>query len=98
MKPDGRSQDRPAVAVITGIGDVLNVERAEDPAPQVGRIVSLEDPLVAVVDLSVSQDKSQAPESQILPVIARNSVDDESRADLVELSPPGDPAEIKAKS
>ena len=49
MKPEGRHKHRPAVAVVTGIVNVLQARRDVDAAPHMGGVVALDNVFAAVV-------------------------------------------------
>ena len=88
MKAQRRRKQRAAVAVVAGVVDVLRVERSEDAAPDVQRVVGFDNVLAAVVQFAVAEQEAEASEGQIFLVVARNSVGDEREARAVQLSSP----------
>src|ERR1700743_1901934 len=52
---DGFNQRRPAILVVAGVIDVLQIERVEDAAPGVQVVITLENVLAGVVQFAVTQ-------------------------------------------
>jgi len=56
VKPEGRHKHRPAVAVVTGIVNVLQARRDVDAAPHMGGVVALDNVFAAVVQGAVAEE------------------------------------------
>src|SRR5271165_51813 len=74
MQPKSRHDHWPAVAVIGGIDDVLNVRRDVESFPDVHRVVALEDVLAPVVQRAVADDEPLATERQVFAMVTRQGV------------------------
>ena len=58
MEAQARHEYRSAVAVISGIVDVLQIEGAEYPTPDVQIVIGFDDVLSFVVQATVAQQKT----------------------------------------
>src|SRR5579863_4034146 len=85
MQAEGRSNQGAAVAVVAGVVDVLRVERREDSAPHVQRVVGFDNVLAPIVQFAVAEQEAEASEGQIFLMVARNSVGNERQARAVQL-------------
>ncbi len=83
MHPDRFNQHRPAILVVAGVVDVLQVERIVDASPRVQVVVALENVFAGVVQVAVAQEEAEAAELQIILMIFLDGVRDEGQAELV---------------
>ena len=67
MHPHRLDQNRPAILVVAGMVDVLEVERIEEAAPGVQVVVALQNIFAGVVELAVAEQESEAAELEIVP-------------------------------
>ncbi len=67
VNAEAHDGSRAAVLVVAGIRDVLVVDRNRDAAPDVSRVVGLENLFQAVVQRAIAQDEAQSSQSQIAP-------------------------------
>ena len=81
---DGLHEDRAAVCVVAGVGDVLDVEGVEETAPGVEVVVGLEDVLACVTEGAITEEEALAAELQVGLVVALDGVRDEGEAGFVE--------------
>ena len=58
VQPDGRHDHRTAVAVISWIGDVLNVEGRKNTASEAGCVIGLDYFFKAIAQSSVTEQKT----------------------------------------
>ena len=75
--------DGTAVLVVARIGHVLIIDGERNPAPDMRRVIGLEDLFEAVVQSAIAQNEAQPAQRQVAPVIAREPVRDESGAYFV---------------
>jgi len=59
MQAEGWREDRAAVAIVAGVVDVLRIERGEDAAPHVQRVIGFENVFAAIVQVAVAQQESE---------------------------------------
>src|ERR1700734_2609774 len=83
MAAHGSNPDRSAVAVISGIVDVLYVDREEKPLPRMPGVIALDDVLATIVQAAVTEDKTEAAISQVILVILLDGVTDEGGTDFI---------------
>ena len=67
---------------------MLQIEGREDAAPDVRRVVTLDDILPPVVQLAIAEQESDAAERQILLVIPRNSIGNKCQSGTIQFSLP----------
>jgi len=70
MQAEGWSKQGAAIAVISRVIDVLRVERGEDSAPHVQRVVGFDDVLAAIIQFAVAKQEAEAAQGQIFLVLA----------------------------
>jgi hypothetical protein len=70
VKSKCRHEHRAAVAVITGIVDVLQSKRRIDPTPQVSGVIGLDNVFPAVVETPVSEKKPRAAQREVFLMVA----------------------------
>ena len=70
MKAEGWRKHGAAVAVVSGVIDVLRVERGVDAAPHVQRVLGFDDVLASVVQCAVAEQEAHAAQGQIFLVVA----------------------------
>ena len=70
VQPKRGGKHRAAIAVVAGAVDILRVERREDAAPHVQRVVGFHDVLAAVVQIAVAEQEAEAAQGQIFLVLA----------------------------
>ena len=97
MQSQSRHQNRPAVSVIARISDVLNVDGAIYPPPEMSIIVPFEDVFPPIGEVAVPQQKAQAPEFQIFPMVSGYAVGDEGQTNFVVLAMPAVAGVIRAQ-
>src|SRR5579872_969117 len=84
------NDDRSAVAVVSGIVDVLNIGRQIDSSPDMERVVGFQDIFSAVVEMTVAEQETEASRGKIVLVILLDGVGNERQARAVLLAmPPG---------
>jgi hypothetical protein len=88
MKPERRHNYRAPVAVVAGIIDVLHSGSDIDSAPNMRRVIRLDDVLPPVVQPSISQQETEAAIGQIHLVILLDPVRHERNAGTVLLAMP----------
>src|ERR1700688_5203426 len=88
MQAHGRNNHRSAVAVVTGIVDVLHADRWVKPAPKMQRVIGFLNSFTPVIEAAVTQQKAIAAQRQILLVISRNAIRSKSYSRAVEFSVP----------
>ena len=69
MGAERRHNHRPAIAVVSGIVDVLHARSQVNAAPHVDRVVGLDDVLPAVVQLAIAEEKAEATIGEVDLVI-----------------------------
>src|SRR5215475_529060 len=80
----GRGHERrPAIAVVAGIIDVLQIESSKQTPPDVGVVVRFLDIFSAVVQVSVAQQESLPSKPEVALVIRLDRVRDEDRTGFV---------------
>src|SRR5262249_37707843 len=84
MQPHSRHQNRAAVAVISRIVDMLEIEREKGAAPQVNGVVPLDNILASISQPAITEQKAESPEREVLAMIRRNAI-----------STRGDPGPVK---
>src|ERR1700682_6007822 len=57
VQPDGRNPHWPAIAVVSGIGNVLEIEAGEEPRKQTGVVIRLPDVFPAIPQPSIADQK-----------------------------------------
>jgi hypothetical protein len=70
MKSDTRHDYRAAIAVVSGIGNVLKIQRNVNSSLDAVRVVSFEDFLAAVSQCSIAEKKSVSAQLQIPAVVS----------------------------
>lgn len=70
VEAEPRHDHRAAVAVVTGMADVLEIRRYEDPAPHMERVVGFENLLRVVVEPAIAEEEPMATESEVFAVSA----------------------------
>src|SRR5215475_5914222 len=63
---------------------MLHIKRIEEAAPCVPVVVRLDDVFTAVVQVAVAEQKTEAPQPQVVLVIALDRVRDKNQSDLVD--------------
>ena len=91
-----RNQDGAAIAIVAGIHDVLESEGRVGATPGVQRVIGFDDIFAAIVEAPVPEKKTEAAESKVLLMVARESVGDESYASAIEFPVPAYTAGAKA--
>ncbi len=69
METEVSHPDRTAIAIVSGIVDVLKIGPHKQSAPDVRVIVRLFDILAAVVQMAVAQKKAKAAEFQVVLMV-----------------------------
>src|ERR1700682_4080286 len=88
VQAQGGNNDRSAVAIVTGIVNVLYASRWVKPAPKMHRVIGLLNGFTSVIETAITQQKAVAAQSQILLVISRNTIRNKSYSGTVEFSAP----------
>jgi hypothetical protein len=86
--PQAGDNYRAAVAVVAGIDDVLHSRREIDSAPDMRRIVGLENVFAAVVQMAIAEEETQSTIGQIILMVFLDSVGEESDAGAILLAMP----------
>src|SRR5579871_771478 len=94
MGTERRYNHRSAVAVVSGIIDVLHTGRHINSAPDVCRVVGLHDGLAAIVQAAIAEQKTQSAGRQIILVIFFDGIGHKSHASAILLAMP--PCTIRA--
>ena len=55
METCPRSEDWPAVAIVAGVVDVLDVQADEDPTPHVRIVITLDNILPAIIQSTITK-------------------------------------------
>src|SRR5215469_5490895 len=85
---EGRDDHGAAVAVVSRVVDVLEPGSEVDPAPDVQRVVGLDDVFPAVVEASVTEKEAQTPGREIVLMILLDGVGNEGDAGAVLFAMP----------
>ncbi len=85
MEAETGSQHGPAVAIVAGIVDMLNIDARENSAPYMGVVVALDDIFAAVIQGAVAQQKSQTSQREIVLVVGGDAIRNKNRANFVLL-------------
>src|SRR5215468_782854 len=88
MHPKSRCEYRSAVAVVSGVVDVLHIKCGKQPAPHMGVVVVLDNGLAPVIERAISEQKTAPTECQITLMVGLDGVGHKYRPRLVEFSPP----------
>src|ERR1700728_3951592 len=83
-----RNDDGAAIAVVTGIDDMLHARREVDTAPHVRRVVGLKNIFASITQRAISQQESQAARREIVLVIFLDGVGHERDAGAILLAMP----------
>jgi hypothetical protein len=70
VQAQGGNNHRSAVAIVTGIVDVLYASRWVKPAPKMQRVIRLLNGFTPVIETAITQQKAVAAQRQILLVIS----------------------------
>src|SRR5262249_15902240 len=97
VQPHSRDERGAASMVVAGVGDALRVEGGEQAAPEVRRVITLDDHFSAIVESAVAKEKPLSAEFEVTPVIAGEGVAAPGEADLIELAPPALPFQVRAQ-
>src|SRR5579859_4568877 len=88
--PQGRYRGWPAVAVVSGVVDPLNVGPDFDEAAELCPVTRLQDVLAAVVQLPVTQQKPLSARRQIHLMVMGKTVEQERHREHIRPpAPPG---------
>jgi len=85
---EARDDHRAAVAVVTGVGDVLEAGGEVDAAPGVDGVVSFENIFAAVGEVAVAEEESEAAGGEIVLVVFRDAVADEGHTGAILFAMP----------
>src|SRR5215469_5678212 len=69
MRSQRRHPNRPAVAVVARIVDVLQIEGAEHATPYMRGVIDLHNFFASVIQRAITEQKAQPSESQVFAVI-----------------------------
>src|ERR1035437_8894850 len=83
-----RNDDGAAIAVVTGIDDMLHTGCEVYTAPHVRRVVGLKNIFAAIIQLAIAQQESQAARREIVLVIFLDGVGHERDAGAILLAMP----------
>src|SRR5580704_2287875 len=83
VEANARNQDGTTSFVVSGIVDVLYLEGGEEPAPEMCGVKRFDDFFGAVGETTISEQKSQAAEREILLMRRNDAVRDESHSGAV---------------
>src|ERR1700751_207437 len=97
MQPERRHEDRPAVAIVAGIVDVLDAGGDIDSAPQVQGVIGLDDVFPTVIQMAIAEQEAETSSSQVVLVILLDSIRDESDAGAILRAMPPGPAGAHAR-
>ncbi len=90
-----RNEHRAARLVVSGIVDVLQIERRENSAPDVRGIISFEDFFAAITEPAVSENKPESTECKVSCMVTRNAIDREHRSCPVVATMPSGSLEVR---
>ena len=88
MEAHAGDKNRAAIAVVTGIGNVLQVHGRINSADDPSGVIAFNDFFVAVGQVSVSEKEAEAAELQITRVLLGDAISDKGEADFVARSMP----------
>src|SRR5579862_4974939 len=91
MRPERRHQHRPAILVVSGIDDVLHIRAQIDPAPDVRRVIALQQVLPPISQTPIAKNKSKSTESKILRMHMGDRIRGKRHARAIELAFPDRP-------
>src|SRR6267154_4018188 len=88
MKAQRRYNHRPAIAVISRVIDVLHSKRREYSPPKMGRVISIDNTLTAVIETAIAEKKAMTTEREVSLMIARDGIRNKNYAGAIEFSIP----------
>src|SRR5580700_8397650 len=91
VQTQGGNNHRSAVAVVTGVVDVLYPDRWVKSAPKMQCVIGLLNGFSPIPEAAIAQQKTITAERQILLVISRNPIGSEGYSRAVEFSAPALP-------
>lgn len=83
MRADGADPRGPTIPVVTGIGDVLHIERVEETVPCVPVLVAFDDGLTPAVEVAMAENEAEPTESKVVLVIALDRVGHDGQSNFV---------------
>src|ERR1035438_170857 len=94
---DRPDPDGTAVAVVSRVNNVLDIDCVEQPAPRMPRVVALDDIFAAIVEFAVAEQKAEAPIFQIILMVALDGVGDNGEAYFVQRAMPAGSGVVSAR-
>jgi hypothetical protein len=85
---EGGDEDGAAIAVVTGIVDVLQAGSDMDAAPGADGVVSLQNSFAAVVQVAIAEEKAQTAVGEVYLMVFLDGVRDESEPGSILLAVP----------